>query len=45
VAAVGNSVAKVSAAAVTKFPDDPIRVTRKGKSVKPVHYAFVAMPL
>jgi len=42
VAAVGDSVADVSCAAAVKFPNDPIRVVRKGKSIKPVQYAFMA---
>jgi hypothetical protein len=42
VAAVGGSVAEVVSAALTKFPDDPIHVTRKGKSIRTVHYAFLA---
>ncbi len=42
VAAVGDSVADVSAAAVVKFPNDPIRVVRKGKRIKPIQYTFLA---
>jgi predicted aspartyl protease len=42
VAAVGDSVADVSCAAVVKFPNDPIRVVRKGKHIRPIHYAFLA---
>jgi len=42
VAAAGDSVADVSCAAAAKFPDDPIRVLRKGKRIKPIHYAFMA---
>ena len=42
VASVGDSVADVVNDALTKFPDDAIHVTRKGKSIKPVHYAFLA---
>ncbi|MGA8905537.1 MAG: ribbon-helix-helix protein, CopG family [Candidatus Bathyarchaeia archaeon] len=42
VAAVGDSVAEVVSAALTKFPDDAIHVARKGRSIKAVHYAFLA---
>jgi hypothetical protein len=42
VAAVGDSVADVSSAAVAKFPNDPIRIVRKGKRIKPIQYAFLA---
>lgn len=42
VAAVGDSVAEVVSAALAKFPDDAIHVARKGKSIKAVHYAFLA---
>ncbi len=42
VAAVGDSVADVSSAALSKFPDEPIRVARKGKPIRPVQYAFLA---
>ena len=42
VAAVGDSVAEAVSAALTKFPDDAIHVARKGKSIKAVHYAFLA---
>jgi hypothetical protein len=42
VAAVGHSVADVVAAALAKFPEDAIHVARKGRSIKAVHYAFVA---
>ena len=42
VATVGDSVAEVVSAAITKFPDDAIHVARKGKSIKAVHYAFLA---
>jgi predicted transcriptional regulator/predicted aspartyl protease len=42
VAAVGDSVADVSSAAVVEFPNEPVRVVRKGKRIKPIHYAFVA---
>lgn len=42
VAAVGDSVADVVSAALTKFPNEPIHVARKGKCIKPVHYAFLA---
>ncbi len=42
VAAVGDSVAEVVSAALTKFPDYAIHVARKGKSIKAVHYAFLA---
>lgn len=42
VAAVGDSVAEVVAAALAKFPYDPIHVTRKGKPIKAVHYAFLS---
>ena len=42
VAAVGDSVAEVVSAALAKFPDDPIHVARKGKSIRAVHYAFLA---
>lgn len=43
VAAVGRSVAEVSPTAITKFPNDPIRVTRKGKRIKSVEYAFLGV--
>ena len=42
VAAVGDSVADVVSAALTKFPDDAIHAARKGNSIKAVHYAFLA---
>jgi len=42
VAAVGDSVAETVSAALTKFPDDAIHVARKGKSIKAIHYAFLA---
>jgi hypothetical protein len=42
VASVGDSVADVVAAALAKFPDDAIHVARKGRSIKAVHYAFLA---
>jgi len=42
VAAVGDSVAEVVAVALAKFPYEAIHVTRKGKSIKPIHYAFLA---
>jgi predicted aspartyl protease len=42
VAAVGDTVADVSSAAVAKFPNDPVRVVRKGRRIKPVQYAFLA---
>lgn len=42
VAAVGDSVAEVVSAALTKFPDEAIHVARKGKSIKAFHYAFLA---
>jgi hypothetical protein len=42
VAAVGDSVAGVVAAALAKFPDNPIHVERKGRSIRPVSYAFLA---
>lgn len=42
VAAVGDSVAEVSSAALAKFPDEPVRVIRKGKMIKPVQYSFLA---
>jgi predicted aspartyl protease len=42
VAAVGDSVADVVAAALAKFPEDAIHVARKGRSIKAVHYAFLA---
>jgi predicted aspartyl protease len=42
VAGVGDSVADVVSAALSRFPDDPIHVARKGRSIKPVHYAFLA---
>jgi predicted DNA-binding protein len=42
VAAVGDSVAEVVSATLTKFPDDPIHVARKGKPIKAVDYAFLA---
>jgi predicted aspartyl protease len=42
VAAVGDSVAEVVSVALTKFPDDAIHAARKGKSIKAVHYAFLA---
>jgi predicted transcriptional regulator len=42
VAAVGDSVADVVTAALSKFPDDPIHVARKGRSIRPVDYAFLA---
>lgn len=42
VAAVGDSVADVVTATLAKFPDDAIHVARKGKSIKPLHYAFLA---
>ena len=42
VAAAGDSVADVVAAALAKFPNDPIHVTRKGRSIRPVNYAFLA---
>jgi hypothetical protein len=44
VAAVGDSVADVSATAIIKFPDEPIRVIRKGRRIKPIHYALLAEP-
>jgi len=28
--------------ALAKFPDEAIHVARKGKAIKPVHYAFLA---
>jgi len=42
VAAVGDSVADVVSIALAKFPDEAIHVARKGKSIRPVHYAFLA---
>lgn len=42
VAAVGDSVADVAANALAKFPDEAVHVARKGKPIKPVHYAFLA---
>jgi len=42
VAAVGDSVAEVVSQALTKFPDEAIHVARKGKSIRPNHYAFLA---
>ena len=42
VAAVDDSVADVVAAALSKFPNDAIHVARKGRAIKPVHYAFLA---
>ena len=42
VAAVGDSVAEVVSQALSKFPDEAIHVARKGKSIKPVQYAFLA---
>ncbi|MGA2626644.1 MAG: aspartyl protease family protein [Candidatus Bathyarchaeia archaeon] len=42
VAAVGDSVAEVVSAALTKFPDEAIHVARKGKSIKTIQYAFLA---
>jgi predicted aspartyl protease/predicted DNA-binding protein len=42
VAAVGDSVAEVVSAALTKFPDDAIHVARKGKPIKAIQYAFLA---
>jgi hypothetical protein len=42
VAAVGDSVADVVTATLEKFPDDPIHVARRGGSIKPVQYAFLA---
>jgi predicted aspartyl protease len=42
VAAVGDSVADVSSTAITKFPNESIRVARKGKPIRPVQYAFLA---
>jgi predicted aspartyl protease/predicted transcriptional regulator len=42
VAAVGDSVAEVVSAALTKFPDEAIHVARKGKSIKTFQYAFLA---
>ncbi len=42
VAAVGDSVADVSSAAMAKFPDEPIRVARRGKAIRPIQYAFLA---
>jgi len=42
VAAVGDSVAEVVAAALQKFSEDHIHVARKGRLIKPVHYAFFA---
>ena len=42
VAAVGDSVADVASAALSKFPDDPIHVARKGKPIRPMPYAFLA---
>ena len=42
VASVGDSVSEVVSDALTKFPDDAIHVTRKGKPIKAVHYAFLA---
>jgi predicted aspartyl protease len=42
VAGVGDSVADAVTAALSKFPDDPIHVARKGRPIKPVHYAFLA---
>jgi predicted aspartyl protease len=44
VAAVGDSVADVSSAAMAKFPDEPIRITRKGKPIRTIPYAFQAEP-
>ncbi len=43
VAAVGDSVAEVTAVALNKFKDEPIYITRKGAPVKRVHYAFFAL--
>ena len=45
VAAVGDSVAEVVSAALTKFPDDAIHVARKGRAIKAVHYTFLAQAL
>lgn len=42
VAAVGDSVADVVSIAIARFPEEAIHVARKGKSIKPVHYAFLA---
>lgn len=42
VAAVGDSVAEVVAAALSKFKNEPIHVARKGAPIKRVHYAFLA---
>ena len=42
VAAVGDSVAVAVSTALAKFPDNAIHVARKGKPIKPVHYAFLA---
>ena len=42
VAAVGDSVAEVVSAALSKFPDEAIHVARKGKCIKAFHYAFLA---
>jgi len=42
VAAVGDSVADVVSAALAKFPDEAVHIARKGKPIKPVHYAFLA---
>jgi predicted aspartyl protease len=42
VAGVGDSVADVVTAALSRFPNDPIHVARKGRSIKPVQYAFLA---
>jgi hypothetical protein len=42
VAAVGDSVAEVVSATLTKFPDEAIHVACKGKSIKRVQYAFLA---
>jgi len=42
VAAVGDSVAEVTSAALSKFPDDAIHVACKGRSIKAIHYAFLA---
>jgi len=42
VAALGDSVAVVVTVALAKFPYKAIHVTRKGKPIKPMHYAFSA---
>jgi len=42
VAAVGDSVADVVSTALSKFPDEAIHVARRGKSIRPIHYAFAA---